>query len=275
MSTYAVGDIQGCFKPLQALLQHIHFDPEKDTLWFTGDLVNRGPESLAVLRFIKKLGKKHRIVLGNHDLHLLARARGAHPGWQEDTLDEILKAPDRDELLRWLSEQPLIHHDEKLGFTMVHAGLAATWDLTLAKKLSREVETILQSEKADEFFQNMYGNEPAQWDNHLQGFERLRCITNFFTRSRFCHADGSLELGNKGKIQDGNDLIPWFKYPKRANQTLNILFGHWAALGGETHTPRVHALDTGCVWGYGLTAMRLEDEKRFMVACEKGNLQHD
>ncbi len=270
MGTYAIGDIQGCFSALEKLLTHIQFDPKKDTLWFTGDLVNRGPESLEALRFVKQLGPKHHTVLGNHDLHLLAVASGAHAGWAEDTLSDILAAPDRDELLTWLRQQPLLYHDAQQEFVMVHAGLASNWNLDTAKKLAREVETILQSNKATEFFHHMYGNQPDQWDPTLKDFDRLRCITNYFTRSRFCYPDGRLELKNKGTLDSHpQNLVPWFQVPNRANAALKIIFGHWAALGGVTNTPNTFALDTGCVWGFSLTAMRLEDGKRFSVGCER------
>jgi bis(5'-nucleosyl)-tetraphosphatase (symmetrical) len=268
MSTYAIGDIQGCFAALQKLLEHIAFNPRDDILWFAGDLVNRGPQSLATLRFIQQLGSQHQIILGNHDLHLLALSYGAHPGWEDDTLQEILTAPDRDELLFWLRQQPLIHHDAGLNFTMVHAGMAAAWDLTKARELAQEVETVLRSDTSAEFFQHMYGNLPDRWDENLTGWERLRCITNFFTRIRFCYADGRMDLKFKGTLDNHpQDLMPWFQVPQRANQHLDILFGHWAALNGVTHTPKAFALDTGCVWGYNLTALRLEDRKYFQVPC--------
>jgi bis(5'-nucleosyl)-tetraphosphatase (symmetrical) len=270
MAIYAIGDIQGCFDPLQRLLEHIKFDENKDTLWFTGDLVNRGPQSLETLRFVKNLGDQHRTVLGNHDLHLLAMAHGAHTGWRDDTLQDILKAPDRDELLTWLAQQPLLHYDVETDFILVHAGIASTWDLATAMALSHEVSRTLQSDQASEFYQNMYGNQPDQWSESLKGWDRLRCITNFFTRSRFCYMDGTLELTHKGDLDSGtDDLMPWFQVPDRVSEDLRIIFGHWAALGGVTNTGRVWALDTGCVWGFSLTAMRLEDEERFQVSCEK------
>jgi bis(5'-nucleosyl)-tetraphosphatase (symmetrical) len=268
MSTYAIGDIQGCLFALEKLLQEIHFDPNKDVLWFTGDLVNRGPQSLETLRFIKNLSSQQKIVLGNHDLHLLAMAHNAHQGWADDTLIPILTAPDREDLIAWLLHQSLLHHDEVLGFTMIHAGLAPSWDLTLAKTLAAEVETILQSDQRIDFFHHMYGNEPAQWNENLTGWERIRCIVNYFTRARFCHIDGSLELTTKENMRlEQTDLIPWFRIPDRRNANLKIIFGHWAALGGITKTPNTFALDTGCVWGYCLTAMRLEDLQRFSVSC--------
>lgn len=270
MATYAIGDIQGCFFALEKLLEKIQFDPANDVLWFTGDLVNRGPQSLETLRFVKNLGKQQKIVLGNHDLHLLALAHEAHAGWPDDTLASILKAGDRDELIDWLLHQPLLHHDETLGYTMIHAGLAHNWDLTLAKKLAHEVETILQSDQRKEFFLHMYGNEPTAWNENLSGWDRIRCIVNYLTRVRFCYPDGRMELKTKENVRaDQTDLIPWFKIPDRRNANLKLIFGHWAALGGVTNTLNTFALDTGCIWGYCLTAMRLNDQAYFNVSCKK------
>lgn len=270
---YAIGDVQGCLSVLERLLERIHFNPSKDILWFCGDLVNRGPQSLETLRFIKNLGAHHPVVLGNHDLHLIARSYNAHAGWKEDTLDAILAAPDREELINWLKQKPLLYQDDTLKYVLVHAGLAPQWDLMTAKRLASEVESVIQSDKASEFFRHMYGNEPTQWSEQLQGWDRLRCITNYFTRLRFCHRDGRLELQTKGTLAaSSDDLIPWFKVMPRANAELKILFGHWAALGGVTHIPNTYALDTGCVWGHQLTAMRLEDGKRYSV--DAGKLQH-
>ncbi|MCD6038974.1 MAG: apaH [Gammaproteobacteria bacterium] len=264
---YAIGDVQGCFNVLEKLLEHIQFDLNEDRLWFVGDLVNRGPQSLSTLRFIKNLGDRHPVVLGNHDLHLLALSHQAHPGWKEDTLEAILTAPDRDELMAWLSQRPLLYHDPLSGFTMVHAGLAPEWDLLTAKRLAKEVEAVISGDTAAEFFYHMYGNQPARWNEQLQGWDRLRCITNYLTRLRFCHLDGRMELNSKGTLDSYSPelLIPWFKVKPRANENVKILFGHWAALGGVTDVPNTYALDTGCVWGYKLTAMRLEDGKRFSV----------
>jgi len=269
MSTYVIGDLQGCFFALENLLEKIHFNSDHDILWFTGDLVNRGPESLETLRFVKQLGKQQRVVLGNHDLHLLAVAEGAHGGWPDDTLTPILEASDRAELMDWLRHQPLLHHDEVSGFVMVHAGLAPDWDLSLSKKLAAEVEAILQSDQRMDFFHHMYGNTPSAWHENLTGWDRIRCIVNYLTRARFCHPDGSLELKTKENVrEDQTDLVPWFKLPDRRSKNLDIVFGHWAALGGVTNTPHEFALDTGCVWGYSLTAMRLEDRACFSVGCK-------
>ena len=269
MATYAIGDIQGCFFALEKLLEQISFDKYNDTLWFTGDLVNRGPQSLETLRFVKSLGQYQKTVLGNHDLHLLAVAEHAHTGWPDDTLQPILQAPDRIELLDWLRQQPLLHHDADIGFTMIHAGLAADWDLLTAKTLASEVETILRSEHFHDFFVHMYGNEPNQWSDTLQDWDRIRCIVNYLTRARFCHSDGSLELTTKENIDPTQThLLPWFKVPTRRTANLNIIFGHWAALGGVTQAANTFAIDTGCVWGFKLTAMRLEDGKRYSVSCQ-------
>jgi bis(5'-nucleosyl)-tetraphosphatase (symmetrical) len=261
MATYAIGDIQGCFHTLEKLLEHMKFDPAQDILWFTGDLVNRGPRSLDTLRFIKQLGPQHISVLGNHDLHLLALSYNAHKGWHDDTLAAVLSAPDKNELLTWLKQLPLLHYDAKTNYCMVHAGVAPNWDLGMAMQLANEVSKILKSSKAADFFNHMYGNTPALWDNNLQGWDRLRCITNYLTRARYCHADGSLELDKENK-----NLLPWYQLPQRLTKDLNIIFGHWAALRGVTNTPHVFALDTGCVWGFHLTAMCLEDQTRFQVA---------
>jgi bis(5'-nucleosyl)-tetraphosphatase (symmetrical) len=262
MATYAIGDIQGCFATLQKLLEYIEFDPAKDSLWFTGDLVNRGPQSLATLRYVKQLGNKHRTVLGNHDLHLLALAHNAHPGWKDDTLSDILTAPDRDELLAWLASRPFLHYDKTLKYCLVHAGLAPAWSLSTAQALAEEMSRVLQSDTAADFFKNMYGDTPLQWTENLTGFDRWRCITNYFTRMRFCNADGSLDLTYKGNLASRpQTLLPWFNTPHRQNAELNIIFGHWAELNGVTHTPHVYALDTGCVWGFTLTAYCLETQK--------------
>lgn len=268
MSTYAIGDIQGCFAELEKLLAKINFNADKDILWFTGDLVNRGPHSLEVLRFVKALGEKHVIVLGNHDLHLLAVAYGVRNLHQEDNLDEILAAPDKHELLDWLRHRPLLHYDKLTGYVMTHAGLAPQWSLHQARMLAREVEEILHGHSPEVFFKNMYANQPDLWTDSLSGFERWRCIINFLTRMRFCYANGRLDLSYKGEIAGKpEDLIPWFDVPNRKNANDKIIFGHWAALNGKTDTPNIYPLDTGCVWGNGLTAMRLEDEMRFKVDC--------
>lgn len=266
MSTYAIGDIQGCFEPLQRLLKVIDFHPDKDTLWFTGDLINRGPQSLEVLRFIKALGPKHKIVLGNHDLHCVAVAFGFRQSHTGDTLDAILQAPDCKELMEWLCLQPLLIYDASSNYAMSHAGIAPQWTIEKALTLAGEVEKVLQSDNRKDFLQAMYGNQPDLWQDNLTGNDRLRCIVNFFTRMRLCDAAGRLDFAFKGELKDKpRSLVPWFDVPARANKNIKIIFGHWAALCGKADVPNVFPLDTGCVWGGQLTAMRLEDEKRFSV----------
>lgn len=269
MTTYAIGDVQGCYDPLMRLLEKIQFDPNTDVLWFTGDLVNRGPHSLETLRFVKSLGKKAITVLGNHDLTLLAVAYDATPyNPHHHTFQDVLNAEDSNELIQWLRQCPLLHHDTDLQFTLVHAGLLPTWDLALAMALAREVERVLQAEDPKQFLIHMYGNEPSRWDPHLQGYDRLRFILNCFTRIRFCTVDGTLDLHTKDSAHaDTEEYLPWFAIPERVNKNLAIIFGHWASLEGKCNTPSVFPLDTGCVWGNCLTGMRLPDKKRFEVPC--------
>ncbi len=268
MSTYAIGDIQGCLEPLQCLLKKIAFDPAKDTLWLAGDLINRGPDTLATLRFLYRMRDSLRIVLGNHDLHFLAVAYGLRKKGKQDTLDELLQAPDCAELIAWLRRQKLLHHDPALGFTMVHAGIPPQWDLTQAQTYAREVEAALQGDTIVQYLGAMYGNQPNHWKNSLKGQERLRLITNYFTRMRFCNAKGDLELETKESASAAPvGYAPWFSFAERKTKHEKILFGHWAALEGQTNTPNVYALDTGCVWGGALTAMRLDDLRIFSCDC--------
>lgn len=271
MSTYAIGDIQGCFDPFMRLLNKIQFDEKKDTLWLTGDLINRGPKSLETLRFVKALQTHgHAItVLGNHDLALLAVAFNTIPyDPQRYTFSDILTAPDREALMDWLRHQPLLHHDPYLGYTLVHAGLHPQWDLALAQSLAKEVEVVLQSENPMPFFENLFGNKPNHWDPALTGIERLRFIVNCLTRLRFCNLTGELDLkSNEPPENAPTHYLPWFSINTRKNRDLKILFGHWASLKGKCSEPNVFALDSGCVWGNCLTAMRLEDNKRFTEPC--------
>ncbi len=268
MATYAIGDIQGCFDALEFLLEKIAFDPLKDTLWFAGDLVNRGDKSLETLRFIKNLGERAISVLGNHDLTLLALSEGCE-NIKHHTLDDILNAPDRTELIDWLRTQPLLHHDKSLGYTMVHAGLPPQWDLKLAQQCAHEVEQVLRSDNYREFLANMFGNKPRKWKNSLQGWDRLRFITNSFTRMRYCKPSGKLNFTDKGVIGSQKEgYIPWYEVPNRKNQDLKIIFGHWSTLFGHTSQPDVFALDTGCLWGGSLTAMRLDCTEPEYVAVE-------
>ncbi|MHB1220918.1 MAG: symmetrical bis(5'-nucleosyl)-tetraphosphatase [Gammaproteobacteria bacterium] len=270
MSNYVIGDIQGCFDELQTLLRHIDFNKESDRLWITGDLVNRGPQSLEVLRFFKELGGSHKIVLGNHDLHLLAVAFGVAERKVDDTFDAILAAPDREELIDWLRNRALLQYDKELNCIMTHAGIPPVWTLTQTRELALEVEAVLHGATPVFFLKAMYGNQPEQWRDNLMGMERLRCITNYLTRMRFCYADGRLDLSYKGEIAGKPaDLYPWFELPNREPIKERILFGHWAALNGKTGLSDVYALDTGCVWGNSLTALRLEDGERFSVSCSR------
>lgn len=267
MSDYAIGDIQGCFSSLLRLLDHINFNEHTDRLWFVGDLVNRGPESLAVLRFIKTLHLTPRITLGNHDLHLLSQLFSTN-AWKnhDDTLDEILCAPDAEELGHWLRKQSVLYHDEALNVVMCHAGICPTWNLTQAKHYAKELEQTLAGSDYTEYLTHMYGNEPDHWSADLTGQERLRVICNYFTRMRFCNAEGHLVLTYKGTLsQAPAGLYPWYAVPNRQDIPTDILFGHWAALQGHCPHPKIHALDTGCLWGGALTALRLQDKKRFSV----------
>ena len=268
MATYAVGDIQGCFEPLQQLLTQVAFNPDLDRLWLAGDLVNRGPASLEVLRFVKNLDRSAQIVLGNHDLHFLAVAEGVRKASRSDTLDQLIAAPDLPELMAWLRAQPLLHRDKSLGYTMVHAGIPPMWSVKKAEKRAREVEAVLQSGDYRRFLKAMYGNEPSGWRKGLKGMKRLRVITNYFTRMRFCDADGNLDLDNKSAPNAVTlGYAPWFALLNRKTAEDQVLFGHWAALEGHSSHPNAIALDTGCVWGGCLTMMRLEDRQRFQVKC--------
>jgi bis(5'-nucleosyl)-tetraphosphatase (symmetrical) len=262
MSTYAIGDIQGCFEPLQGLLKRLAFNPDRDQLWLVGDLVNRGPASLATLRFCYERRDNIACVLGNHDLHLLAVAHQHKAAKRKDTLREILQAPDREQLLNWLQTRPLMHQDTELDAVMVHAGIAPCWTLPEAITRAQEVERVLHSDQADAYFAAMYGNDPAGWDDNLSGPTRWRTITNYFTRMRLVRADHSLDLAYKGTLDAiPPGLYPWFRTPQRKAIAPRIVFGHWAALGGLRNQKGMFGLDTGCVWGKQLTAYCLEDER--------------
>jgi len=270
VATYAVGDVQGCYDPLRRLLESIRFDPADDRLWFVGDLVNRGPDSLAVLRFVKSLGDRAVVVLGNHDLHLLARAEGHTRHAKKDNLDDVLSASDRNDLLDWLRHRPLVHHDPDRRFTMVHAGFPPQWDLALALDCARELESVLRGPDYRGFLDAMYGDEPAVWSPDLSGMERLRFITNCLTRMRFCDPLGRLDLSSKGHPgTQPEGTMPWFRVPWRATRGERIVFGHWSTLKWLAED-NVWSLDTGCLWGGQLTAVRLRRRKpveRFEVHC--------
>ena len=265
MATYAVGDIQGCCTEFRQLLERIRFDPASDKLWLVGDLVNRGPDSLGVLRLVKSLGDAAITVLGNHDLHLLAVAEGVPELHRNDTLHEVLAAPDRDDLLAWLRAQRLLHTDG--DFVLVHAGLLPGWTVAQARQLAREVEAALRGDIYRQFLARMYGNHPNRWEDDLSGYKRLRVITNALTRMRVCTVHGEMEFKFKGEVQDvPKGYVPWFDVPARASANATIICGHWSALGLKI-TPRIIALDTGCLWGYALSAIRLEDRELFQVPC--------
>lgn len=270
MATYAVGDIQGCFEPLLCLLEQIDFDPKIDKLWVAGDLINRGPQSLETLRFIHSLGEAAVVVLGNHDLSFLAVAEGFQPMRDGDTLEDIIRAEDCEELCHWLRQQKLVHHDETLGYTMVHAGIPPQWSVKKALRRSAEVEEVLQDEERyQDFLLHMFGSEPRMWHKNLKGHDRLRIITNYFTRMRFCDAEGQLEFQAKsGPDSAPKGFRPWYKIKQRKAKDDRILFGHWAALQGHADADNVFALDTGCVWGGNLTIMCLEDQTLYSCACD-------
>lgn len=266
MATYAVGDIQGCYTELQQLLQQFHFDPAQDRLWLVGDLVNRGPDSLQVLRYIKSLGDRAITVLGNHDLHLLAVAEGVGELHRTDTLDEVLSAPDRDELLTWLRQQRLLHAEG--DYVLVHAGLLPQWSVKQAAGLAHEVEEALRGDDYVTFFERMYGNSPHAWDDDLDGYKRLRVIVNAFTRLRVCSPQGEMEFKFKGEVDRiPEGYLPWFDVPGRKSRKATVICGHWSALGLKL-MPNLIALDTGCLWGGPMTAIRLEDRQLFQVSCK-------
>ena len=260
MSNYIVGDVQGCLSPLKKLLDKIAFSTE-DQLYFVGDLVNRGPESLETLRFIQSLPNA-KTVLGNHDLHLLAvyfKTRHSEP---KDTIQEILDAPDVENLMSWLRQQPLMIHLPAFKGIIVHAGVHPQWQLQQALGYADEISQALKSDKIEAMLNESFGNDPRRWQDNLIGTDRLRCLINYFTRMRFCMADGTLDFRYKGKPPHQDSLFkPWFEYPLALKET--VFFGHWANLLGETHRDNVIGLDTGCVWGGALTAIRLEDRKYF------------
>jgi bis(5'-nucleosyl)-tetraphosphatase (symmetrical) len=273
MATYAIGDIQGCFAQLQQLLKKIHFHPAHDHLWFVGDLVNRGPDSLATLRFVKDLVEKQRAitVLGNHDLHLLAVGSGIRKLKDKDTFGDVLDAPDVKKLLAWLREQPLFYYDKTLNYALVHAGLAPQWTLVDALTRQNEISQILRGEHCELLLHHMYSTKPVDVrpSHHLTDWQRYRSEIDYFTRMRFCTAEGLIDLKTTGPATENPPgYYPWFRIPNRANQDLRIIFGHWASLQGKAADPNVFALDTGCIWGNCLTAMRLEDQERFSVSCK-------
>jgi bis(5'-nucleosyl)-tetraphosphatase (symmetrical) len=264
MALYAIGDIQGCREALEDVLERIKFDPARDRLWFAGDLVARGPDSLGTLRLIKSLGPAAETVLGNHDLHLLAAHYGLSRLKPRDLTQPILDAHDRDELMGWLRHRPLLLHDKNLDCVLTHAGIPPGWSLKAARGYAREVEDVLQSKDAHLFLADMYGNEPALWSDELKGTARLRAITNFLTRMRLVSIEGTMDFEHKEDLSIiPPGLHPWFMLPNPALKTGRVLFGHWAAIAGVTGSKRFIGLDTACVWGGCLTVYRLDDGKSF------------
>lgn len=260
MATYAIGDIQGCFDELQALLGRLDFG-KRDRLWFVGDLVNRGPKSLEVLRFVRELGSRAITVLGNHDLHLVTQHEGFERPRKDDTLDDVLAAPDRHELVDWLRKRPMMHASGQ--FAMVHAGLLPQWTVKRSLALASEVEGALRARNYRDFLANMYGSKPDKWSDKLEGWDRLRVIVNAMTRMRFASPTGKMDFYAKGNAAP-KGYRPWFDL--RPKEKSSLICGHWSALGLKLR-PRLAALDSGCVWGGKLTALRLEDRTLYQVPC--------
>ena len=267
MATYAIGDIQGCYQEFRLLLEKIRFNPVRDRIWLVGDLVNRGPQSLEVLRFVRELDKAAITVLGNHDLHLLMLAEGCSKAGAGDTLDAILQAEDRDDLLHWLRHRPMLYAEA--GYVMVHAGLLPQWSVKKSLKLAAEVETALRAEPDEyhAFLAHLWGSEPVAWDDTLSGWKRLRVIVNAMTRMRFCTPAGGMEFRSKGEVtQAPAGYLPWFEVTGRKSVDHVLVTGHWSALGLKI-TDKLLALDSGCLWGRELSAVRLEDRAVFQVPC--------
>ncbi len=266
MATYAIGDVQGCYAAFMALLDLIGFNPKRDRLWLVGDIVNRGPDSLAILRFVRQAGDAVVMVLGNHDLHLLMVHAGIARSHRNDTIQSILDADDGEQMLYWLRHQRLFYAEDDCA--MVHAGLLPGWSIARSSELASEVEVALQQRDYREVFARLYGNEPNYWDDHWKDSERLRVIINAMTRMRICSPDGRMNFAYKGtrdSIPEG--YMPWFEVPGRVSRNDTIVCGHWSALGLYV-TERMIALDSGCVWNRQLSAIRLEDRKVFQIQCD-------
>ncbi|MFB6263286.1 MAG: symmetrical bis(5'-nucleosyl)-tetraphosphatase, partial [Bradymonadaceae bacterium] len=266
MTTWAIGDIHGCRETLDRLLDEIDFAPDSDRIWLTGDLVNGGPDSLGVVRWARELGDRATVVLGNHDLHMLAVAAGVHEMNEDDTFEPLLEAPDGDELVDWLRRRPLFHRDG--GRALVHAGLLPDWDLEDATALAVEVQQVLRGTDAADFLAEMYGDTPRRWSPDLNGADRLRLIVNAMTRMRTLAPNAALDLDYKGTLDDvPEDRFPWFDHPDRRAPDATLLFGHWSALGFH-RAERAVGLDSGCVWGNALTALDLETGDAVQVPSE-------
>jgi len=262
MATYAIGDVQGCFDELQALLARIGFNQDRDQLWFVGDLVNRGPKSREVLRFVRDLGRRAVTVLGNHDLHLIAQYEGIEKIRRADTFHDVLEAHDAAELVAWLRRQPMVHAEG--SYAMVHAGLLPQWSLARAQRLGREVSAALAAKRYRDFLEHMYGNQPARWNDSLKGWDRLRVIVNAMTRMRYCNRNGRMDLERAG-TRPAKGYRRWYETRKR-ERGKTLIFGHWSQLG-LVQAPGIFGLDSGCIWGGRLSALRLEDRRLFQVTC--------
>lgn len=259
MSTYAIGDIQGCYEEFATLLDRIDFRSDRDRLWLVGDLINRGPDNVSVVRRVMKMGEAAVTVLGNHDLHFLAIHRGGHSPNRSDTIEDLLAWKKVDEVSDWLRHQPMLHRDAELGYLMSHAGIPHLWSPDKAAGLAKEVEEVMRGSQCERFFREMYGNEPNLWRDDWEGMLRWRVITNYLTRMRLIDERGALNFSHKGTLEDAPDgLMPWFDL-QPPNLATKIVFGHWAAIDGRTGRDDIIALDTGCVWGRSLTAVRLDD----------------
>ncbi len=270
MSTYAVGDIQGCYEEFARLLDRIDFQTGRDRLWLLGDLINRGPDNLSVVRRVREMGSSAVTVLGNHDLHFLAVHRGGHSPNRSDTFDDLLTSPRVDDISDWYRQQPFIVRDKVLGYAMVHAGIPHLWKMRKALELAAEVEEVIRGSTCEQYFRELYGNEPDRWKESWDGMERWRVVTNYFTRMRLIDADGTLDFSHKGALEDAPEgFSPWFSLRAEEPLKQTLLFGHWAALEGHTDDDRIIGLDTGCVWGRSLTCMRLEDGRLFSVPSVK------
>lgn len=267
MRTFVIGDVQGCFDILLQLLDHIDFQPEKDTLWFTGDLFNRGPAPLETLRWLRSL-RNAIYVMGNHDLALLGALSGVLTLPDDEPARVLLSLPEREEIVDWLRQWPLLHHDLTSNTVLTHAGIYPLWTLSDAIQYAREAENVLRGPMYREFLSVMYGNQPDLWQTDLRGWDRIRFILNAFTRMRWLAPDGRLELTEKRQRSSRDDHCPWFEFPTLEPRKYTLLFGHWAALKGQCHVPQIYALDEGCVWGGHLCALCLETKQRFHIACQ-------
>jgi bis(5'-nucleosyl)-tetraphosphatase (symmetrical) len=273
MAIYAIGDVQGCFDELQALLNLINFNPTNDQLWFTGDLVNRGEKSLETLRFVKQLGTSAVTVLGNHDIHLLVSANFPERIKKKDTLQSIITAPDCDELLDWLRKQPLFHYKHDIG--MMHAGIPPQWDLTKTQTLATIAQKALRADNYRDTLAQLYSDQPDRWSKDLKGIEQLRFIISAFTRMRYCTKKGQLDFQYSGELgSQPAHLMPWFDAPNRKIAPTQLIFGHWAALGYYTKN-NCYCIDTGCIWGRELSALRIDTPQMEKFSVSRNTVRQD